>query len=160
VDVHLMIMEPDKYISEFASAGADYLTVHAEVLPHMNRTLAEIRRQGMKAGVSLNPSTPLSALDWVWEYMEMLLIMSVNPGFGGQSFISNSLTKISAARAEIDRRGLNIVIEVDGGVKVDNAREVASSGADILVAGSAVFGAPDYKETVKMFRDALAGVRV
>jgi len=154
VDVHLMIMDPDKYIAEFANAGADYLTVHAEVLPHLNRTLSEIRNHGVKAGVALNPSTPLSALDWVWEYMDMLLIMSVNPGFGGQSFIPNCLDKISGARIEIDMRGANVLLEVDGGVKVDNAREVAEAGADILVAGSAVFGTDDYKKTVKAFKKA------
>ncbi len=159
VDVHLMIMEPDKYIREFADSGADYITVHAEVLPHMNRTLAAIRELGVKAGASLNPSTPLSTLDWVWEYMDMLLIMSVNPGFGGQGFIFNCLEKIAAARSEIESRGLEVAIEVDGGVKVDNARAVAEAGADILVAGSAVFGTDDYRKTVGLFRDALKGIR-
>jgi ribulose-phosphate 3-epimerase len=154
VDVHLMIMDPDKYIAEFANAGADYLTVHAEVLPHLNRTLAEIRNHGVKAGVALNPSTSLSTLDWVWDNMDMLLIMSVNPGFGGQSFIPNCLDKISGARIEIDMRGVDVLLEVDGGIKVDNAREVAEAGADILVAGSAVFGTDDYKKTVKAFKKA------
>jgi len=160
VDVHLMIMDPDKYIAEFANAGADYLTVHAEVLPHLNRTLSEIRNHGVKAGVAINPSTSLSVLDWVWEYMDMLLIMSVNPGFGGQSFIPNCLDKISGARIEIDMRGVEVLLEVDGGVKVDNAREVGEAGADILVAGSAVFGTDDYKKTVKSFKKALKDVRV
>jgi ribulose-phosphate 3-epimerase len=155
LDVHLMVSEPDKYITGFAEAGADYLTVHAEVLPHLNRTLAAIREAGVKPGVVLNPSTPLSALDWVWEHIDMLLIMSVNPGFGGQVFIDNCLRKISAARYEIDRRGLGVLIEVDGGVKVDNAGEVARAGADVLVAGSAVFGTADYKATLKAFRDAV-----
>jgi len=160
VDVHLMITDPDRYIEEFARAGADYITVHAEVLPHLNRTLSAIRELGVKAGVALNPSTPLSALDCVWEYMDMLLIMSVNPGFGGQSFIPNCLDKIATARAEIKRRKLKVVIEVDGGVKVDNAGKVAGAGADILVAGSAVFGTKDYKRTVKAFKDAVkAGKR-
>jgi len=154
VDVHLMIMDPDKYIADFANAGADYLTVHAEVLPHLNRTLSEIRNHGVKAGVAINPSTSLSVLDWVWEYMDMLLIMSVNPGFGGQSFIPNCLDKISGARIEIDMRGVDVLLEVDGGVKVGNAREVAEAGADILVAGSAVFGTDDYKKTVKAFKKA------
>jgi ribulose-phosphate 3-epimerase len=154
VDVHLMIMDPDKYIADFANAGADYLTVHAEVLPHLNRTLSEIRNHGVKAGVAINPSTSLSTLDWVWEYMDMLLIMSVNPGFGGQSFIPNCLDKISGARIEIDMRGVEVLLEVDGGIKVDNAREVAEAGADILVAGSAVFGTDDYKKTVKAFKKA------
>lgn len=160
VDVHLMIMDADKYIAEFANAGADYLTVHAEVLPHLNRTLAEIRNHGVKAGVAINPSTSLSVLDWVWEYMDMLLIMSVNPGFGGQSFIPNCLDKISGARIEIDMRGVEVLLEVDGGVKVDNAREVAEAGADILVAGSAVFGTDDYKKTVKAFKKAYKDIRV
>jgi len=159
LDVHLMITDPDKYAAEFADAGADYITVHAEVLPHLNRSLAAIKELGVKPGAALNPSTPLSVLDWVWEYMDMVLIMTVNPGFGGQSFIDNCLSKISAARAEIDRRGLGTLIEVDGGVKVDNAREVAASGADILVAGSAVFGTKDYKKTVGEFREVLKGVR-
>jgi ribulose-phosphate 3-epimerase len=160
VDVHLMIMDPDKYIADFANAGADYLTVHAEVLPHLNRTLSEIRNHGVKAGVAINPSTSLSVLDWAWEYMDMLLIMSVNPGFGGQSFIPNCLDKISGARIEIDMRGVEVLLEVDGGVKVDNAREVAEAGADILVAGSAVFGTDDYKKTVKSFKKALKDIRV
>ena len=160
VDVHLMIMDPDKYIADFANAGADYLTVHAEVLPHLNRTLSEIRNHGVKAGVAINPSTSLSVLDWVWEYMDMLLIMSVNPGFGGQSFIPNCLDKISGARIEIDMRGVDVLLEVDGGVKVDNAREIGEAGADILVAGSAVFGTDDYKKTVKSFKKALKDIRV
>jgi ribulose-phosphate 3-epimerase len=155
VDVHLMIVEPDKYIAGFADAGSDYLTVHAEVLPHLNRTLAAIRDLGVKAGVALNPSTPLSSLDWVWDCMDMLLIMTVNPGFGGQEFIPNCMEKISAARREIGRRKVDVVLEVDGGVKVDNARMVAGAGADILVAGSAIFGTRDYKLTIKAFRDAL-----
>ena len=160
VDVHLMIMDPDKYIADFANAGADYLTVHAEVLPHLNRTLSEIRNHGVKAGVALNPSTSLSVLDWAWEYMDMLLIMSVNPGFGGQSFIPNCLDKISGARIEIDMRGADVLLEVDGGIKVDNAREVGEAGADILVAGSAVFGTDDYKKTVKAFKKATKDIRV
>ncbi len=160
LDVHLMISEPDKYVTEFAAAGADYLTVHAEALPHLNRSLALIREHGMKAGVALNPSTPVSALDWVWEYTDMVLIMTVNPGFGGQKFIKNCLRKISAARTEIDRRGLGVLIEVDGGVKLDNAAQVYSAGADILVAGSAVFGTEDYKETIAAFREKVKGVIV
>jgi ribulose-phosphate 3-epimerase len=159
IDVHLMIMEPDKYIAEFAAAGSDYLTVHAEVSMHLNRTLVAIRELGVKAGVALNPSTPLSSLDWVWDCMDMLLVMTVNPGFGGQEFIPNCLEKISAARREIDRRKVDVLLEVDGGVKVDNARLVAASGADILVAGSAVFGTKDYKKTIKSFRDAVKGAR-
>ncbi len=155
LDVHLMISEPDRYIAGFAEAGADYITVHAEVLPHLNRSLAAIRELGVRPGVALNPSTPLSVLDWVWEYADMALIMSVNPGFGGQGFIKNALTKISAARAEVDRRGLGTLIEVDGGIKVDNARAVAAAGADVLVAGSAIFGTKDYKKTVKEFREAV-----
>jgi len=160
VDVHLMIMEPDKFAADFAKAGADYITVHAEVLPHLNRSLALIRELGVKAGVALNPSTPLSALDWVWDSMDMLLVMSVNPGFGGQEFIPNCMKKISAARAEIDRRGLGVLLEVDGGIKVDNAGAVARAGAEILVAGSAVFGTADYAKTVAAFRDAVTGARI
>lgn len=159
VDVHLMITDPDKYIAEFAGAGADYITVHAEAAVHLNRTLSAIRGLGVKAGAVVNPATPLSALDWVWDCMDMLLIMTVNPGFGGQGFIPNCMEKIAAARREIDRRGVDVLLEVDGGVKVDNARSVAEAGADILVAGSAVFGTKDYKKTIKAFRDALKGAR-
>jgi len=155
IDVHLMIEAPDRYIEDFAKAGADYITVHAEVLPHLNRTLAHIRELGVKSGAVLNPSTPLSALDWVWEYMDMLLIMSVNPGFGGQSFIPNSLEKISAARELVDSLDYDLLIEVDGGVKVDNAAEVVRAGADVLVAGSAVFGTDDYVKTVAAFKAAM-----
>ncbi|HEY3348046.1 MAG TPA: ribulose-phosphate 3-epimerase [Nitrospirota bacterium] len=158
VDVHLMISEPDKYIAEFARAGADYLVVHAEVLPHLNRTLAEIRKMGVKAGVALNPSTPLCSIDWVWEYIDLLLIMTVNPGFGGQEFIPNCIEKIEQARVEIEMRGLHIELEVDGGVKVDNAADVVRAGADLLVAGSAVFGTKDYKKTIKAFKKAFASV--
>jgi ribulose-phosphate 3-epimerase len=159
IDVHLMIVEPDKYIQEFAEAGADYLTVHSEACIHLNRTLAAIREHGAKAGVALNPSTPLCDLDWVWEYMDLLLIMSVNPGFGGQEFIPNCMEKISGARVEIDMRGMDVLLEVDGGIKIGNAKEVAESGADILVAGSAVFGTSDYKKTIKQFKDQLKGIR-
>jgi ribulose-phosphate 3-epimerase len=159
IDVHLMIVEPDKYIQEFAQAGADYLTVHSEACVHLNRTLAAIREHGVKAGVALNPSTPLCDLDWVWEYMDLLLIMSVNPGFGGQEFIPNCMEKISGARVEIDMRGVDVLLEVDGGIKIGNAKEVAESGADILVAGSAVFGTSDYKKTIKQFKDQVKGIR-
>lgn len=159
LDVHLMITEPDRYIDEFAGAGADYITVHAEVATHLNRTLAAMRGLGVKAGVALNPATPLSALDWVWDCMDMLLIMTVNPGFGGQEFIPNCMEKIAAARGEIVSRGVKVLLEVDGGVKVDNAREVARTGADILVAGSAVFGTKDYKKTIMAFRDRIEGAR-
>ena len=151
VDVHLMIVEPDRYVPEFADAGADYITVHAEVLPHLSRSLAAIKECGVKGGAALNPSTPLSAVEWVWEYMDMLLIMSVNPGFGGQKFIPNCLDKIAQAKKEITRRKLKTLIEVDGGIKVDNAHAVVKAGADVLVAGSAVFGTDDYKKTVKAF---------
>ena len=157
VDVHLMIVEPDRYVPDFAQAGADYITVHAEVLPHLNRSLAAIRELGVKGGAALNPATPLSAVEWVWEYMDMLLIMSVNPGFGGQKFIPTCLDKIAQAKKEITRRKLKTLIEVDGGIKVDNAGAVVKAGADILVAGSAVFGTDDYKKTVKAFRKAFKG---
>ncbi len=159
IDVHLMIVEPERFIHDFAHAGADYLTVHAEASVHLNRTLAAIREQGVKAGVALNPSTSLSSLDWVWEYIDLLLIMSVNPGFGGQEFIPNCMDKLSGARVEIDMRGLDALLEVDGGIKVSNAKEAALAGADILVAGSAIFGATDYKKTIKQFKNAVKGVR-
>ena len=153
LDVHLMIENPELYISDFAKAGADYLTVHAEAAYHLHRLVQSIREhKGVKAAVSLNPATPLEALDYVLSDLDMVLIMSVNPGFGGQAFIPSQLDKIRALRKRIDDRRLNLEIEVDGGVKTDNAAEVAAAGADILVAGSAVFGAKDYAAAIKGIR--------
>jgi ribulose-phosphate 3-epimerase len=153
LDVHLMIENPELYIADFAKAGADYLTVHAEAAYHLHRLVQSIREhKGVKAAVSLNPATPLEALDYVLSDLDMVLIMSVNPGFGGQAFIPSQLDKIRALRKRIDDRRLNLEIEVDGGVKTDNAAEVAAAGADILVAGSAVFGAKDYAAAIKGIR--------
>ena len=155
LDVHLMITNPELYIADFAKAGADYITVHAETAFHLNRLIQSIKEhQGVKAGVSLNPATPLTALDYVLSDLDMVLIMSVNPGFGGQAFIPSALDKIARLRKRIDDLGLKVEIEVDGGVKPDNAAEVIRAGADILVAGSAVFGAKDYAAAIKGIRAA------
>jgi ribulose-phosphate 3-epimerase len=139
-DVHLMIENPERYIKDFALAGADIITVHAEACTHLDRVVSLIKEQGKKAGVSINPATPISVLEHVLEDVDMLLIMSVNPGFGGQKFIPYTLEKVRKLRAELDKRGLNIDIEVDGGVNIENVSEVMKAGANIIVAGSAVFG--------------------
>ena len=153
LDVHLMIENPELFIADFAKAGADYLTVHAEAAYHLHRLVQSIREhKGVKAAVSLNPATPLEALDYVLVDLDMVLIMSVNPGFGGQAFIPSQLDKIRGLRKRIDDRRLDLEIEVDGGIKTDNAAEVAAAGADILVAGSAVFGAKDYAAAIKGIR--------
>jgi ribulose-phosphate 3-epimerase len=153
LDVHLMIENPELFIADFAKAGADYLTVHAEAAYHLHRLVQSIREhKGVKASVSLNPATPLEALDYVLGDLDMVLIMSVNPGFGGQAFIPSQLDKIRGLRKRIDDRRLDLEIEVDGGIKTDNAAEVAAAGADILVAGSAVFGAKDYAAAIKGIR--------
>lgn len=150
-DVHLMIEEPDRYIEEFAKSGADIICVHAEACTHLNRTIALIKECGKKAGVSLNPATPLSVLDYVLEDLDMVLIMSVNPGFGGQCFIPSSIRKIRELRQMANQRGLNdLDIEVDGGVTLDNVEEIRNAGANIFVAGSAVFKG-DTTANVKAF---------
>jgi len=152
LDVHLMIENPERYIADFAKAGADYLVVHAETGYHLHRLVQSIKELKVKAGVSLNPATPLEALDYVLGDLDLVLIMSVNPGFGGQAFIPSALDKIRRLRKTIDDRGLTVEIEVDGGVKPANGAEIAAAGADILVAGSAVFGAPDYAAAIKGIR--------
>jgi ribulose-phosphate 3-epimerase len=140
LDVHLMIESPERLIPEFAAAGADRLTVHVETCPHMHRTLQQIRELGVKPGVTLNPSTPLMALEEVLPYVDLVLIMSVNPGFGGQTYIPASTARIARLRAMLDERGLTEVeVEVDGGIKADNAAEVVAAGATVLVVGSAIF---------------------
>jgi len=155
LDVHLMITNPEVYIDEFAKAGADYITVHVETAFHLNRLVQSIREhKGVKAGVSLNPATPLSSLDCILPDIDLVLIMSVNPGFGGQSFISSAMDKIRQLRKRIDDPGLKVEIEVDGGVKPDNAAEIIRAGADILVAGSAVFGTRDYAAAIQGIRGA------
>jgi ribulose-phosphate 3-epimerase len=153
LDVHLMIENPDRYIADFARAGADYLTVHVEAASHLHRLIQTIREhRGVKAAVSLNPATPLAALDCILGDVDMVLLMSVNPGFGGQAFIPSALDKIRTLRTMIDERKLPVEIEVDGGVKADNAARIAAAGADILVAGSAVFGAADYAAAIRGIR--------
>ena len=154
LDVHLMITNADAYISEFADAGADYLTVHVEACPHLHRTVQSIKERKVKAGVTLNPATPLSSVEAILPDADLLLIMSVNSGFGGQSFIPSSLEKISQARAMIARTGSRAVLEVDGGVKVDNAAKIVEAGADILVSGSAIFSSKDYTATIQAMRQA------
>ncbi len=143
LDVHLMIVQPERYISEFRDAGADYLTVHAEASTHLNRTLQAIREAGMKAGVALNPHTPVSSIEEVTAMLDMVLIMTVNPGFGGQKFIEGSLDKIRRTRALLDASGSKALLQVDGGATLDNAPAIFAAGCDVLVAGNAVFGAND-----------------
>jgi ribulose-phosphate 3-epimerase len=152
LDVHLMIVEPEKYIEAFAKEGADIITVHAEATPHLQRAVACIRELGKKAGVSLNPSTPLSAVEWVLHDVDMVLIMSVNPGFGGQEFLPASLAKIELLRSQIRRAKLDLDIQVDGGIKADNVGEVAAAGANVIVSGSGIFGTPDHRETIRRMR--------
>jgi ribulose-phosphate 3-epimerase len=160
LDVHLMIENPDLYIPAFAEAGADIITVHQEAVYHLHRTVQLIKSCGKKAGVSLNPATPVSALEVILDELDLVLVMSVNPGFGGQSFIPSALTKIDVLRREIDRRGLAVELEVDGGVKVDNIGLIARAGADVFVAGSAVFNTPDYAATIEELRAAAVSTRV
>jgi ribulose-phosphate 3-epimerase len=148
LDVHLMIENPDLYIPDFANAGADIIVVHAEATNHLNRTVQLIKSLGKKAGVSLNPATSLHLLDYILEELDLVLLMTVNPGFGGQSFIESCLPKIHALRAMLDKRGLEAELEVDGGVKVDNIDRISHAGADVFVAGSAVFGSSDYTATI------------
>ncbi|MHB8210496.1 MAG: ribulose-phosphate 3-epimerase [Acidithiobacillus sp.] len=157
LDVHLMISPVDSIIPDFAKAGADIITVHPEATLHLDRTIQLIHSLGCKAGVSLNPATPLNVLDYVLENLDLVLVMSVNPGFGGQSFIEYTLRKIEAIRRRIEATGKAIELEVDGGVKVDNVRRVADAGADVFVAGSAIYNTPDYAATIAAFRKALAG---
>ena len=155
LDVHLMITNPELYIADFAKAGADYITVHVETAFHLDRLVQSIREhKGVKAAVALNPATPLTSLDYVLSNVDMVLIMSVNPGFGGQAFIPSALDKITRLRKRIDDLGLKTEIEVDGGVKPANAAEIIRAGADILVAGSAVFGVKDYAVAIRGIRGA------
>lgn len=159
LDVHLMIEPVDPIIPDFAKSGADIITVHPEATRHLDRTLQLIKSLGCRAGVSLNPASPIAWLDYVLERLDLVLVMSVNPGFGGQSFIDYVLPKITAIRRRIDATGKAIDLEVDGGVKVDNVRRVAEAGADTFVAGSAIFGTPDYVATIGQFRTALNSPR-
>lgn len=152
LDVHLMIVEPERYVTEFAEAGADIITVHAEATMHLDRTLQLIKTGGKKCGVSLNPSTPLCALDYVLDQLDMVLLMSVNPGFGGQSFIPYSVKKAQELKKMIDSRGLTIDIEMDGGLGAHNAKLVVEAGVNVIVAGNAVFTAKDPKDMISRLR--------
>jgi ribulose-phosphate 3-epimerase len=166
IDVHLMVSPVDALVIDFAKAGANLITFHPEASPHVDRTLQLIRDQGCKAGIVLNPGTPIEHMDWIMDKLDIVLLMSVNPGFGGQSFIAGTLAKLAAVRAKIDAYagagGQPILLEVDGGIKVDNIAKAAAAGADTFVAGSAVFGAPDadggYQGVIADFRKALATV--
>lgn len=151
-DVHLMVDRPERFIKDFADAGADIINVHAEASVHLHRTIQSIKASGAKAGVAINPSTPLTSIEYILDDIDLVLVMTVNPGFGGQSFISGMKDKIKRLREIIDEKDLDIEIEVDGGVKLDNAREIIELGADILVAGSAIFGGGNIVENTKEFK--------
>jgi len=156
IDVHLMVKPVDRLIPDFAKAGADIITFHPEASEHIDRTLQLIRDNGCKAGLVFNPATPLHYLDHVMDKLDIVLIMSVNPGFGGQSFIPQALKKIAAVRQRIDQCGREIMLEVDGGIKVENIADAARAGADTFVSGSAIFGKPDYKAVIDAMRERLA----
>ncbi len=158
IDVHLMVKPVDRIIPDFAKAGASMITFHVEATEHVDRTLQLIKEHGCKAGVVLNPATPLASLEFIMDKVDMILLMSVNPGFGGQSFIPHTMDKLRAVRKMIDESGRDIRLEIDGGVKVDNIREIAEAGADMFVAGSAIFGEPDYKAVIDQMREALSQV--
>ena len=155
IDVHLMVKPVDRIIPDFAAVGATYITFHPEASEHVDRSLQLVRNNGCKSGLVFNPATPLTHLRHVMDKVDMILIMSVNPGFGGQAFIPAALDKLREARHLIDESGLDIRLEIDGGVKIDNVRAIAEAGADTFVAGSAVFGAPDYKVTIAALRAQL-----
>ncbi len=155
IDVHLMVEPVDRIIPDFAKAGANYITFHPEASKHIDRSLALIRDEGCKAGLVFNPATPLTCLEHVIDKVDMVLLMSVNPGFGGQNFIASALDKLRAARAIIDASGREIRLEIDGGVKVDNIGEIAAAGADTFVAGSAIFGSDDYAATITAMKNEI-----
>jgi ribulose-phosphate 3-epimerase len=156
IDVHLMVKPVDRIIPDFASAGASYITFHPEASEHIDRTISLIKESGCKAGLVFNPATPLNHLDHVIDQLDMVLLMSVNPGFGGQSFIPETLEKLRIVRDLIDSRNLRTRLEIDGGVKIENIKEIASAGADTFVAGSAIFNTDDYKKTIDKMRSELA----
>jgi ribulose-phosphate 3-epimerase len=159
IDVHLMVKPVDRIVPDFAKAGATWITFHPEASEHVDRTVGLIREHGCRPGLVLNPATPVNWLDHVLDKIDMVLLMSVNPGFGGQSFIPSALPKIAKVREMIDRSGREIRLEVDGGVKVDNIEAVAAAGADTFVAGSAIFGAKDYRATIASMREKIAQAR-
>ncbi|MDZ7668799.1 MAG: ribulose-phosphate 3-epimerase [Gammaproteobacteria bacterium] len=156
MDVHLMVKPVDRLIGDFLDAGANIISVHPEATEHLHRTLTMIREGGASPGIVFNPATPLTVLDEVIDLVDLVLVMSVNPGFGGQAFIPSSLAKLSAARAVIDAAGRDVRLEIDGGIKADNIRAAADAGADTFVAGSAIFGTDDYASTIRAMREALA----
>ena len=156
IDVHLMVQPVDALAQAFADAGADFISFHPEASGHVHRSVQAIKASGCKAGLVFNPATPLDVLDWVIDEIDLVLVMSVNPGFGGQSFIDSALRKIERARKRIEASGKDIRLEVDGGIKTDNIARAAAAGADTFVAGSAIFGKPDYKGVIDMMRKQLA----
>ena len=156
IDVHLMVQPVDRIVPDFADAGASLISFHPEASSHVHRTIQLVKSHGCKAGLVLNPATPIDVLDWVLDDLDMVLLMSVNPGFGGQAFIPSTLDKLRAVRRKIDATGKPIRLEIDGGVKADNIGEIAAAGADTFVAGSAIFNAPDYAEVIGRMRAAVA----
>ncbi|TXY15918.1 ribulose-phosphate 3-epimerase [Vibrio mimicus] len=160
IDVHLMVKPVDRIIPDFAKAGASMITFHVEASEHVDRTLQLIKECGCQAGVVLNPATPLHHLDYIMDKVDLILLMSVNPGFGGQSFIPHTLDKLRAVRERIKQSGRQIRLEIDGGVKVDNIREIAEAGADMFVAGSAILGQPDYQAVIEQMRAELAKAKI
>jgi len=159
IDVHLMVEPVDRIVPDFAEAGASLISFHPEASRHVHRTIQLIRSHGCKAGLVLNPATPVEVLDWVLEDLDLVLLMSVNPGFGGQAFIPSTLEKLRAVRAMIDKLGKPVILEVDGGVKADNIDQIAAAGADAFVAGSAIFNAPDYAQVIAQMRANVAAAR-
>lgn len=156
LDVHLMIEKPERYIKEFIEAGSNMLTIHVEATTHLQRHIQHIKEQGVKAGVSLNPSTPLDALNYILGEADFVLIMTVNPGFGGQKFLRSMLPKIKQLRKMINEKGLSAEIEVDGGIGVENIKDASQAGADIFVAGNAIFGSGDYRKTIQAMRTKIS----
>ncbi len=159
IDVHLMVEPVDRIVPDFAKAGASLISFHPEASAHVHRTIQLIKSHGCKAGLVLNPATPVEALDYVLDELDLVLLMSVNPGFGGQSFIPSALDKLRRVRERIERSGREIRLEIDGGVKPDNIGEIAAAGADTFVSGSAIFGQPDYAQVIRRMRDAVAATR-
>ena len=159
IDVHLMVQPVDRLVPDFAKAGASIISFHPEASAHVHRTVQLIKSHGCKAGLVLNPATPIEVLDWVLDELDLVLLMSVNPGFGGQAFIPSALDKLRRVRAMIERSGRDIRLEIDGGVKADNIGEIAAAGADTFVAGSAIFNAPDYADVITRMRAAVADAR-
>jgi ribulose-phosphate 3-epimerase len=156
-DVHLMIEDPDRYIDAFIDAGSDFLTVHVEAATHLHRTVNHIRERGIKAGVSLNPATPVSCLEEILPECDLVLVMTVNPGFGGQKFIASSLSKIKKTRVMMDALAKPLILEVDGGVTLENIEKISGAGADVFVAGAAVFGSGDYGKTISAMKEKIRG---